>query len=214
MSTTWTLLAGDICTDALQHLNVVGEGEAASGEEMQRALRGLDTVLKELPLAGYSWPKLSGESALTWVSGQTIDLPADYYGFLVAWKTVDGRKHPLDSIAHGDWVRMLNREAVGLVTKFYISPDKKLWLWPIPTVDPAISIQYQRIVDDASVNVTPDVLQAMKGALAYGVADEISLKCAVPQAIRAEVKGRWMEKKARMLESAIPSDVISFEVRE
>lgn len=212
MSTAWTLTASEICTDALRNLGVLGEGEAASGDEMQTALRGLDVVLKELPLSGYTWPKLSAETALTWVSGQTIALPADYYGSPVVWKTVNSQKTPLTPIPHANWVTMVGREQTGTVTHYYVNPANVLYLWPIPTVDPVVSIQYQRIVDDASFAVTADVLQSMKGALSYGVADEISMKSGVPQAVRVEVSQRWSAKRALMLQNAVPNEPISFEV--
>jgi hypothetical protein len=62
MSTNWTRTAQQICTDALQHLSVLGTGETASSADMQKALGALNTVLKELPLAGYNWPQLSAKS--------------------------------------------------------------------------------------------------------------------------------------------------------
>jgi hypothetical protein len=62
---------------------------------MQVALRALDGVLKELPLAGYVWPKLSAEAALAWTAVRPIPLPDDYFGSPVAWRLVDGKKVPL-----------------------------------------------------------------------------------------------------------------------
>ena len=76
MSTSWSETATEICSDALMHLGVISTGESIGGDELAQALRALDSVLKELPLYGYSWPKLSSETAFTWVSGQTIALPA------------------------------------------------------------------------------------------------------------------------------------------
>lgn len=213
MSTTWTLAAAEVCSDALRHLNVVGEGETASGQEMQDALRGLDTVLKELPLHGYIWPKLSGEAALVWTGVQTVALPADYYGYPVVWQLTSGQRYPLSQATHAEWVRMADRAAAGSASHFYVSPAGVLYLWPVPTTDPGLTMQYQRIVDDASLGDAPDVLQAMKGALAWGVADEIGLKFAVPQPVRLEISQRWAAKRALMLASAIPSEPIEFGVR-
>lgn len=215
MTTAWTLTATEVCTDALRHLNVIGEGDTPSGDQMQEALKGLDIVLKELPLGGYHWPKLSGETALTWASVQTIALPDDYYGFPVAWRTDSGVKSPLSQIPHATWVRMTDRTAVGAVTHFYVDKGNTFYMWPTPaTDDPGLYVQYQKIIDDASLAVTPDVLQTWKGALSYGVADEISLKYGAPQATRVEVAQRWAGKRALLLASAIPHEDISFEVRD
>lgn len=217
MSTTWTLLASEVCEDALEHCGVLDPDETATANQLQTALRGLDAVLKELPLVGYNWPKLSAETAMTWGGSgvQTISLPSDYYGSPVLWKTENGEKYPLDQITHADWVRMTNRTQEGPVTHFYISPARVLYMYPTPTdSDPGLYIQYQKIVDDASAAVTPDVLQIWKNALGYGVANEIGLKFQVPQQKRVEIAQRWEQKRNLALNSSIPSEVISFEVRE
>jgi hypothetical protein len=210
MSTAWTLAASDICTDALQCLGVIGDGDTPSGDEMQTALRGLDIVLKELPLAGYTWPKLSGEVALTWTGIQTMVLPTDYYGYPTAWKTLNGQKVPLTQIGHGTWVQMLNRAATGTVTQFYVSPAGEFYVWPMPSADPVVTLQYQRIVDDSTLSLSPDVLQVWMGALGYGVANEIGMKVSAPQAIRAEVAQRWAAKKALALQNSISYEPICF----
>lgn len=215
MSTAWTLAAADVCTDALEHLGVIGAGEAASGDDMQVALRALDGVLKELPLAGYTWPKLSAEAALAWTAGQTIPLPTDYFSSPVVWLVADGRKVALTPIAHARWSELTDRSsAAGAPTHFYVGPDKTLYLWPTPSTDPALTLQYQRIVDDADSTAQPDVPQYMLNALGYGVAHECVLKFDTPPARAQEITQRWMSKRAAALEYAIESAPICFEVRD
>jgi hypothetical protein len=214
MSTSWTLLASEVCDDALLHLGVLDESETASADQRQITLRGLDTVLKELPLAGYTWPKLSGQVALTWAGVQALALPTDYYGYPTAWRTENGERVPLTQITHASWAQMTNRTAAGTPTHFYIDPAGTFNVWPTPTSDPSAYLQYQKIVDDAVAGTTPNVLQSMKGALAYGVADQVGLMFAAPRARRVEVNQRWEAKKALFLANAIPHEVISFEVRE
>jgi hypothetical protein len=214
MPTAWTLTASEICTDGLRHLNVIGEGDTASGDQMQDALRGLDTVLKELSPLGYHWPKLSAEVALTWTGVQTMTLPTDYYGFPVAWRTENGAKVPLTQIPHATWVRMTDRTAEGVCTHFYVNPAGVFYVWPTPDADPVVSIQYQKILDDAVLGTTPDVLQTWKGALSYGVADEISMKFGAPKDTRVEVNQRWAAKKALLLATSIAHEEITFGVSE
>lgn len=214
MTTAWTLAAADICTDALEHLGVIGESEAASGGDMQLALRALDAVLKELPLAGLAWPKLSGEVALAWESGQAIALPADYYGSPVAWRTIAGGKPALTQIPHARWIGMPERAAEGVPTHFYIGPDQMLYLWPAPTVDPAVTLQYQKIVDDADLTVQPDLSQYWLNALGYGVAHELLFKFDTPPAKAQGISDRWSAKRAAALESSIAAEPICFEVRD
>lgn len=215
MATAWTLAAAEICTDALEHLGVIGDGEPATGGDMQTALRALDAILKELPLVGYSWPKLSSEAALTWTTGQTIALPTDYYGYPTAWKTVNGQKVPLTQIPHAQWVAMPTRSSVtGEPHSFYIGPDKALYLYPTPTVNPSVSLQYQKLVDNADQMAQPDIPQYWLNALGYGVAHELAFKFSVPPAKAAAIEQRWMAKRATALESSIASEPISFEVRD
>lgn len=214
MSTAWTLAAAEVCTDALQHSGVIGAGEVANGDDMQAALRALDAVLKELPLAGYCWPKLSAETALTWAAGLPMPLPADYFSVPVAWRLVDGRKVLLIQIAHARWVQMGDRSAAGAPTHFYIGPDQRLQVWPVPDVDPGVILQYQRVVSDADNTVAPDVPQYMLNALGYGVAHELILKFDTPAARAQLITERWQSKRAAALEYSIESAPICFEVRD
>jgi len=214
MTTAWTLAAAEVCTDALEHLGVIGAGEAASGDDMQLALRALNAVLKELPLAGYAWPKLSAETALAWAGSQNMPLPADYFGSPAAWRTVDGRKAPLTQIAHARWVQMADRSAAGTPSHFYISPDQQLYLWPVPEADPSVSLQYQRVVSDADEVTQPDVPQFWLNALGYGVAAELLLKFDTPDAKAQAINARWQSKRTAALEHSIESAPICFEVRE
>jgi hypothetical protein len=215
MSTAWTLAAADVCNDALEHLGVVGAGEAASGDDLQLALRALDAVLKELPLAGYAWPKLSAEVALAWTAGQAIPLPDDYFSAPVAWRLVDGKKSPLTQMPHARWIQLADRSsAAGMPTHFYIGPDQTLSLWPVPDSDPAVTLQYQRIVTDADGTTQPDVPQFMLNALGYGVANELVLKFDTPDARAQTIATRWQSKRAAAIEYAIESAPICFEVRD
>ncbi|MFC5550725.1 hypothetical protein [Massilia aerilata] len=214
MSTAWTLAAADVCNDALEHLGVIGAGEAASGDDMQLALRALDAVLKELPLAGYSWPKLSAETALAWTGGQSIPLPVDYFSAPAAWRLVNGRKVALTQVPHARWAQMCDSGAAGMPTHFYVGPDQVLNLWPAPDTDPVVKLQYQRIVGDADGTVTPDVPQYMLNALGYGVANELILKFDTPDAKAQVIAARWQAKRAAALEYAIESAPICFEVRD
>lgn len=217
MTTTWTLIASQVCRDGLEHLKVVGADETVDSADQNLALRALDAVLKELPLAGYSWPKLSGEVALTWASGtpQTIALPADYYGYPVVHKTISGKTIPLEQIPHAEWVTMLNREATApQPLRFYVNPAKTLYFWPIPTADPVALLQYQKIVDDSVTTTAPDIPQYMLNALGFGVAYELRFKFALDQAERLDIEKAWQGKKKLALESSIPSEVITFSVAD
>lgn len=212
MSTAWALTAGEICADALEHLGVIADGEPATGGDMQTALRALDGVLKELPLHGYSWPALTAEVALVWLGTQAVALPADFYGCPVAWSPAGAR---LTQITHAVWASKTDRTATGeAVTHFYISPAGELLLWPVVSADPALMLQYQRVVGDAELATSPGLPQYWLNPLGYGVANELALKFGIPQDKRLEIAQRWASKRERALASSIASENISFEVRD
>jgi hypothetical protein len=215
MSTTWTRTAQQICTDALEHINVLGTGETATAGDMQKALGALDGVLKGLPLSGFNWPQLSGEVALTFAAAQTMALPTDYFDFPVAWKTLNGYKVPLEQIPHAIWVGMQDRTVTGeAVTHFYISPAKVFYLWPTPSVDPVVTLQYQKIIPDADATATPIVPQYWIAPLGYGVANALGLKYGVPQQTRVEIAQRWQAERDGALALSVPSGPISFSVAD
>ena len=215
MSTNWTLAASDICSDALQHLGIIGAGETPSSQDMNTCLRALDGILKGLPLIGYNWPKVSSETALVWTGVQTMALPTDYYSYPVVWILYLGNKVPLKQISHAYWVNMQNRATTAAVpTSFYIDPSNTLYLWPVPPTDPVASIQYQRLVTDAVQVSTPDMQQHWLNPLGLGVAHEVALKFGVDQAARQEIEKRWLAKRIGALENSIPSEVITISVSD
>jgi hypothetical protein len=215
MSTNWTETAEEICRDALEHLAVVGANDAVTAVDFNKALRALNSVLKSLPLVGYSWPKLSTDTALTWsaLTPQTIDLPSDFYNYpVVHVMTSDGRKR-LAQIPHGYWVNMQDQSATGpYPTHFYVSPDNTLYFWPVPTQDPDATLQYQRIVDDVVRGAQPDIPQYWINPLGWGVADELSLDYGINAQDRAEIRQRWIAKSTQALESSMLYEQISVTV--
>lgn len=213
MATAWTLAATDICTDALQHLSVIGDGETGSAGDMQLALRALDAVLKELPLSGYAWPKLVNDAALAWTSGQSIAAPADFYGYPALFRTDSGKKVQLVELTHAAWMAMPDRAtASGVPDSFYVGPDKVIYLYPVPTIDPVLAISYQRIVNDASLAESPDLPQYWLNALGYGVANELLFKFDIPALKAQGINSRWNDKKALALESSVSNAPIFFGV--
>lgn len=216
-STSWVLVSSQICRDAFEHLAQYGAGETVSSDDQTKALRALDGVLKSLPLSGYVWPKLSVDVALTWSSGtpQTIYLPADYFNYPSVRISANGSPLPLKQIPHAEWVVKTDRATTAQYpTHFYISPDKTLYFWPIPTSDPGATLQYQRIVDDSSATAPPDVLQFWLNPLGWMVADEMSLDFGLSAPDRLEIHQRAEAKKAEALANSIPFEPICFTVAD
>lgn len=214
MSTSWTETASQVCDDALEHLGVLASGETATAADTLLALKALDGILKELPLVGFTWPKLSGEVALTYTSAQTMTLPTDFYGNAIAWKLIGTQRVPLERIPHANWVQIPDRTQAGTTTHFYISPAKVFYIYPFAATDPSVTIQYQKIVDDAVSGTAPDLPQYWLKPLGWGVADQLSLKFGKDQATRVELAARWKSQRELAIQNSIASEPISFEVRD
>lgn len=215
MSTSWSETAQEICRDALEHLTTVGANDAVDAVDYNKCLRALNSVLKALPLYGYTWPKLSADTALTWAIGtpQTIDLPADFYNYPVIHSTQNNEKVRLGQIPHSQWVNMRDQTVTAqFPTSFYISPDKKVYFYPVPTQDPVATLQYQKIIDDAAASTVPDMLQIWTNPLGWGVADELSIDYGINAQDRIEINARWNAKRTLALESSISYEPIVISV--
>jgi hypothetical protein len=214
LSVTWSETAGEICADALMHLGVLAAGESASAEDMQAALRSLNGVLHELQLYGMHWPKLSAEASLAWVSGNTVALPSDYYAYPVMWSAVSGGRVKLQNIPWSDWSDLRDTAPSGSPTGFYVDPAGVCYLYPTPTVNPVLTLQYQKIILDDAIASAVDLPQVWINPLGYGVAYELSMMMGLPDNIKMEVSQKWDRKRSIALSSSEPMRFIDFTVRE
>lgn len=211
MATSWNRIASSICDAGLAHCGVKQTGQSTGADDMAAAMDALDAVLKELPLWGYSWPKLTSEAPLVWVGNQTITLPSDYYGYLRVWS--DGR--PLTSIPHSDWIALDDRRTTAAkCTHFYVSPANVLYLYPNPDSEPLLTAQYQRIVSDVTAGAVVDMPQFWVNTLGYGVANELLVQFEVPEPRATRIEKRWYEKRTRALGNSVSNDIIIFGVAD
>ena len=213
MTTSWTETAGQICSEALVILGVIAPDETPTYSDMNSALRALDNVLQELPLRGYVWPALTAEASLAWVSGNTVTLPADYYANPALWSNVSGSRVQLEQMTHPHWMTLKDTSPVGTTTHFYINPVGTCYLYPEPSVDPVLTLQYQRLIADSSQFAASDVPRILIGALHYGVANELIIAYGRMD-IAQQVEARWMQKRELAFQSLINEAPITFMVSE
>ena len=217
MATNWSETAGTIVEDAYAHIGVTGEGEATNSDQMISGLRALDGILKELPLFGYQWPKLSiNTTSITWTTGQTVSLPSDYFNYGVINSAVSGKPVMLAQIPTAIWNGMPDRStATGNPTHFYITPTNVVYLYPTPSVNPVLTVQYQKVIDDAAQNTIPDMLQFWTKPLGYGVAFELSTKYdIISDQLFKEIKERWFMGRSMAIENSQQYEPIDVEVRD
>lgn len=218
MPTAWTLNAQEIISDALQELGVLGAGQTAGASDYDVCLRGLQNVLKEMPLHGLSWPKITAAPvALAWSAGtpSTVAMPADYFGVPVISFTLNGANVDLAVIPKAEYDAIQQPATTGAYPQsIYIAPNNVGYLYPVPTVNPSLTITYQAISLDADMLVAPDVVQAWLGGLTLWLANEVAAKFGVPGQDRADLERRFLMRRGLMLAYAAETAPICIQVRD
>jgi len=216
MTTAWTLPAADIIVDALQIVGVIGAGQTASPGDHATCMNALQSIIKELPLHGVCWPKVTTDPVTLAWSGATPDqvtLPADYFGVPQLAYTVNGNRVAVAIIAKAAYDALPNPAATGTYpTHAYIAPNNICRLWPVPSVNPALKLTYQAIAIDATLMARPDVAQTWIAGLGLWLAYEICPKFAVDMASRQDIERRFLARRALMLAYAAETAPITFGV--
>lgn len=216
MSTNWTLSAQDIITDALQITEVLGAGETTSAADYDVCLTALQNIIKELPLHGVSWPKVTvAPVTLVWSSGTPaqVAMPADYFGVPQISHTVSGANVDIEIITKAAYDAIQEPDFVAVnPTKIYIAPNNIGYLWPVPSVDPLLQITYQAIAIDAALAATPDVMQAWLGLLGLWLAYEICPRFGVKMDKRLDIEKRFLNTRRLALAYAAESAPIVMQV--
>ena len=207
MSTTWSLTSLDIVKGALELCEAIDLDQEPSAEDATVCLRVLNGVLKELPLHGIDWPKVSSTTtAVTWsgVTPSVVAFPADYFAVpVLRYTDPNSVLQPLRQIRKVEFERLSNTATAVYPQYFYVAPDGSVNLWPTPTQNPNLKLTYQAIVSDATLTVTPDIEQAFLNGLQYWLAEEIKIKFGVPPQKSAEIRTKFMEKRALMQQWAV-----------
>lgn len=218
MTTAWTLPAQSIITDALQLIGQIGAGQTASPDDYDVCMTALQNILKEMPLHGLSWPKITApRAALPWSSltpGQ-VSMPVDYYGSPVVSFGLSQVDLKLQVITKAMYEAIPQQAATALYPlKMYIAPNNIGYLWPVPTANPVLSITYQAVTSDALQTAQPDVVQSWLGGLGLWVAYEVAPKFGVDMATRQDIERRFMMRRSLMLKNATETAPICFGVAE
>lgn len=216
MSTTWRQTAGEIAARALALIGAVPAEETPEAYDLSTALDALDGLLKELPVYGLSWPKLSAANvALAWSAGtpDRVSLPADYAGNPVLWHALPTGRQPMRLMPKAERDALSNPGQTATYSEAaYIDPAGVVWLYPVPTQDPGLTLSYQQVISDSAAGSNPDMGQMWTQALGYGVAVEIAPVYGVPLAISQDLERKWLMRRERLLAYAIEAAPISFTV--
>lgn len=216
MPTAWTLTSADVIQGALELCQAVGVDEAVSPEDQEMCLRALNGILKELPLHGIGWPKVSSaNAAVTWnvLTPSVVSFPTDYFGVpVLKYTDQNARLQLLQPIRKVEFERLDSAATARYPLYFYEAPDRSIYLWPTPTQDPVLRLTYQAIVSDATATASPDIQQAYLNGLQYWVAEEVKIKFEVSQALSAAIREKFLEKRNLMVQWSVEMAPISMSV--
>lgn len=215
MATAWAQTATEMIRSSLEIMGIITATETPSAEDHAACLKALNGLLKEMPVYGYLWPEYVEGVALTWsnLTPSTVTLPTNFYGFPLIRR---GDGVPLSEFSPAQWADVdttTRAQTAEKPTHFYVN-GSTVTLWPIPTVSPSLTANYQAKADDAAGAAVPDVPQSWYNALPWGIADECGLRFQVPPDVRAEINGKWESKMAYLLSSAAPNGPIEFSVAD
>lgn len=218
MSTAWTLPLQAIIKDALEITESIGIDENVSAADSLACFNIFQNILKELPLHGLSWPKMTvAPVALAWnsLTPNTVTMPVDYFGVPTVSFVQNSINVDLQVITKQAYDEIEKPGTVALTPKkIYIAPNNQGFLWPAPSADPGLSLTYQAIVMDATRTATPDVLQCWIGGMGLWLAWEMSPKFSVPLDRRADIERRFLSRQALMLGYATETAPICIQVQE
>jgi hypothetical protein len=213
MSTTWTLTRERVADKALEHCRVLGVGKVASFEDRALALETMDALLKELPIYGYSWPKISVvQSSLSLVAATSpTAMPADYYGSaLFTLIGPDSKEIPFRLMTLSEWNAIADKTyAADYPDRGYLSPDRKLWTWPVQNANRTLKFFYQKVIDDTVSGSTPDISVPWLLGLSFGIAANIGFAFGVSRTDRMDFEAKWSVARTR----GINADIMNAPIR-
>lgn len=205
MTVAWTLTRERIADKALEKCRRLAAGQTPSAEDRNVALEYMDAILKSLPLYGYTWPQVSTTQASVTLAAATspTTLPVDFFkgqNPQLRYVDADGNQVELVPLTLPEWNAIPDKTlAADYPINYYVSPDGKLWTWPVQNQNVTAKMFYQQVVDDSVGGTPPDVDVPWILGLIYGIAAECSDEFGVPDADRQRFIVTWADLRRRGL---------------
>jgi len=212
---TSSMTAGQVMTLAMQELGVIGAGETPQGEEYEAMLPRLNFMLKTWQSRGCNlWRETDGSITITantasgTLSPRVIDV--------MAARVVTGvNEIPLQRWETGEYRQIPNKAQSGRPVAYYIDKQRdavNMYVWPVPTADTTIKLDYARVIED--VLVTTDNLDLPQAWLETAYVC-LAARCAalfgatrIDPGTVGEVKQRAAELETELFDMDRPSSVM------
>lgn len=200
MSTSWNLTRLQIATKVLQKLGTLARNASANVDDLALVYDGLDALIKELPVYGYSWPRLaSGQTALPLVAAtQNTNLPTDYLpgSAIVSYLDAAGNDTPLTLTTLDQWNAIPRKtDAAAYPLVGYVDNFNVLHTWPIQTATLAGKLVYQRVISDTVTVGNTDLSQIWIKGVVYGLAEMLGDEFGATEAQIARWGMKWFEAR-------------------
>ena len=218
MSVTWTLTRERLCDKAMEKCGALGVGETALSADRDLCLEALDSLLKELPYFGYSWPRHTAQqiSIVLLAATQAYTLPADYYGgAIVNIVDASGNESNIPLMTLREWNDLVLKTQTGTYPKqAYIDKTNIMRVWPIQTANVSAKLWYQQVIDDSAASTSVSLDTPWLRGLVYGIAGEIADEHDVPEAKIVRFKQEWMQARQRGIRNTAGQAIYAVRVQE
>lgn len=218
MAALWSDTASEIIHGAMEICGAVGVDETVQPEDSDLCLRALNGILKEMPIHGFSWPKVSTvDTAIAWsaLTPSVVAVPSDYFGLpVLKFTDAGGKLIQLRRMTKPEYDSVDQAATATHPTGFHVGKSNAVYLWPIPTQDPGLKLTYQSNAGTVTLTDVPGLDDAFIPAMQFWLADEVSLKFQVPQGDRVEIAQRAKGKRDRLLSWATELSPISVTVAD
>ena len=206
-TTTFSLTAREIATDALQEDGIIMLNEVMEAVELNKVIRRLNAMLKSWQMDGVLWKQETIDQTIT-ADTATIALPAYVRG-------VNGVRYVESATNERQMVRferdeynvLPNKAASGTSTVYYVQRAEDglvLHVWPVPTANNTIRVDIDRKMDTVTdASETLDVPEE----LVETVYSNLAVRCAgVFQApLSPELVTRAAQLERKMLDNYRPA---------
>jgi hypothetical protein len=200
----WTYTREQLAYRSLQKMGRLGAGDTPPAEDMQLVVDTIDSILKNLAVHGYKYPKTAAATyAATFAIGvQTATLPADFYN-LVSMNQLDssGNERFIFPATTHEWNDIVNKTSTGGDTlRAYIDNFNVLHIWPKPSVATTINVYYQQVILDSTAGAAIDLDSPWMLALPYGVGSELGEEFELSDAKIKRLTARWIYERDMLIQ--------------
>lgn len=188
-SSDYALNARQVCEYALDKMRAVGLGQAVPADDMTRAIRELNVMLKGWQTAGPNLWRIT-EASQTLTSGNstyTLSTTKPVRIVEARYRDTSGRDMPMQALTRNEYLDLPDKSSSGIPTGWYFDPQRDagvLYVWPVlaTATTQAIRYSYVRRIEDIDnenndLDLPPEYIDLIGYNLAarlldnYGMAD-------------------------------------------